>query len=173
MAQGDVVHVIHPVTYSQRIVDGKSTLVIGPPEGVGERDAQIETLLRKAMDSGGKVIYHRDKYLQDFVGGMHDLTLSFNPHLKILLAKGVSQIVTTKYGLPIPESIPEEVEGYKEYMRYYTSVSGLERLMGLNSRGIVIGGFLECCVRNFIGFILHNYKDTQVYGSVESLDTFK
>ena len=159
MAEGDIIHVIHPTTYFFH----NGRIVLERSNELEQRDIQIDSLVRKVINSGGKVIHHRDKHRDDALVHFGNIMFSSNPHLKILLEERITKIVTTHYGLPIPNDLPSDFKDRELFMRYYTSVDGFREAIGTPSRNIIIGGLLECCVRNFIGFMLFNYSDFPIY----------
>jgi len=150
-----LINIIHPYTYKLK----EDTLVVGPIEEFEDRDKKVNSLIKKACDSGNKILVHRCHRGNPVEYSMQEAAFLLDPLYERLLE--LESVVTTPLGIPIPDKKPDQVDEdiWNHFSKIYTSHSQLKEKMSKNSEVIFIGGVIESCLFNFIIYYYDNYRN--------------
>src|SRR3989344_6326115 len=151
-------HIIHPYTYK---LDG-DTFVVGPRKETHERDTQVATFVGRALKSGAEVIHHQNKSSRFLEGVIQDGMFQFDPLFDFLNDPKISSVVTSPFGIPLPNEKPVGCsdETWKAAQQAYTSHSQFQQELRNPSVSFLIGGVLEACVSNFALYYHQHYRRT-------------
>ncbi len=155
MGVGDLVHIVHPYTFQLQ----GNTLVFGLVEETESRNAQVKSFLETAVESGSRLLHHRDRAPDTIEGAMVDVALRVSEYLETLFRQDVQQVVTTHYGVPIPDIYPDGTsQEFRDFAdRTFTKHTPLQKIIGNPRRNFVIGGIYEACVANFANYYAQYY----------------
>ncbi|MEK6918720.1 MAG: hypothetical protein AABW73_01645 [Nanoarchaeota archaeon] len=141
-------HIVHPYTYK---VKG-DTLLGGPFPEFRERDEKISLLVRRAIKNG-TVMRHYSNPMVSGEGFSELGCLLFDPLFKWSVNKKIIDL-TTSSGVPISDVRPEKIspEDWEICKRHWTTKKELARIVSDSSPNVFIGGYLENCVTNAVGY---------------------
>ena len=152
-----LLNIIHPYTYK---VNDNKTLVVGSIKEFKERDKKINSLVKKILDSKGKIINQNYSSGNVFEELLYKSALYEDKIFKFLFDKTTYQVTTTCYGTPIPDSKPDNIKEdiWKILTAIYTKHSELKTIIESHKKMLFIGGTLEACLPNAILYFYDKYK---------------
>lgn len=150
------IHIIHPYTYK---LEGDA-FVAGPSRKNRKQHTQVATFVGRALESGAQVIHHRNKSPKYLDGIIQETMFNFDPLFGFLRDQRLSEVVTSPFGIPLPDEKPAGCtdEVWKAAQEVYTSHSQFQRELRERSACILIGGVLEACVSNFALYYDQHYR---------------
>ena len=152
-----LVNIIHPYTYKLH----NDSFIIGPMEEHKERDERVNSFVTKALELRVKVIHHGNKNSKYVDGLIQDVGFECDPLYKFLSDPRLAEVVTTNYGLPIPNEQPQEFpqEMWELFKEYFTSHEQLKETVGEgHDTTFFIGGILEACVTNAACYYHNHFR---------------
>lgn len=153
-----LINIIHPYTYK---LVGKE-LIIGRVDEYKERDQMLAEFLKQSLDNNARIIHHRHQKQESFGGVLCDTAFMQDPVYPFLFDSRIEQIVTTHYGVPLPDKKPAALsdENWGILTGEYLSHSELKRKVGTPNLVLFIGGVFENCISNAISYFLRDLKQT-------------
>jgi len=153
-----VLNIVHPYTYKQI----GENCIMGPVEKYHERDKKVSTFVNSALDSGVRVLWHK-MYDDNINQMMREASLHFDPLFSFLFDSRIKSFNTPKSGVPIPDTKQGKLtdEQLQMLKKIFVSSSGLKEIVNPAKNLLFIGGMLECCVSNCIGFFANNYMPNE------------
>lgn len=151
-----LVNIIHPYTF--KLIG--NAFQIGPVPEFEERDKNLSTLVAETLAANGRVIVHRDDDEKSLRSAMQDMAFRIDPLFSFLFDSRVESVVTTHYGLPIPDKRPDAVpkKMWTALRKTYTSHSTLQRKISKPRTVFFVGGVLENCVVNAACYFHKHYQ---------------
>ncbi len=125
-----------------------------------ERDKRISEYIKAALDRNTRIIHHRGQAAKSVPGVIIDTSFSLDPNLKILLDSRIKVIVTSTYGLPIPDCKPGSLseEDWKLISNVYSKHSEWANLAGKPDLTVFIGARFEDCISNAIHYYCNHFR---------------
>lgn len=150
-----LVNIVHPYTFKQE----NEIIIVGPRPEFKSRDTRLDYFVKAALIKKKRVLRH-DLGGPIFETMIGDAALSMDTLTEIMCDKQIHRIRTTPYGTPInderPEHIPEE--RWKILTTFFTQDSKYKELIGIPDLTFFIGGALEACLANAMGYHKLNHK---------------
>ena len=152
-----LINIVHPYTYK---LEG-DTVFIGPFPEFEKRDRKIVSFIRKYLDLGHQVLHHRDKNPKHIDGALRDILFLNDPiYGGLFQDPRMDFVVTTPLGQPIPDNRPEAIKlkNWENYVTYFTTDSGFKNKIKEHDINIFIGGCLDACLANAMGYYHENIR---------------
>lgn len=145
-----VLSMVHPYTY--KLQDGN--LMLGPVAEFQERDKVLSNVVNHALDRGVQVVCHWLQHPESIEGAIEQVTFSVDPLFAWTKDQRMHHVVTSKYGVPIPDNPPGNISqrSWENLKKYFTTQSKLREVMGNPDMIIFVGGLLEACVTSAMGY---------------------
>ncbi len=136
----NLINVMHPYIFKLQI----ATLVIGPLEEYKERDKKIAAFIRCALRNQARILVHRRTTHDSLAGVLGDTAFLSDPMYVWLSDTRMDTVVTTKYGIPLPNKKPRDLteDEWLEYTKVFTTEEQFRKERGDPTKTFFIGGAL-------------------------------
>ena len=168
----DLVNIVHPYSYKMLREGDGFKLVYGGIEEFRERDTQVVTFVRTALDLGVRLSRHEFPPKGNINYILQRGAISVDPiYGEILFDKRIKEVITLESGEPIFDKKPEKIDRktWKKFNGLFISDSKLRELIGKPDRTFYIGGFFEACVKNMAYHQKKNYTPNKKVFCIEEL----
>lgn len=151
-----LLNIIHPYTYKLK----DDTIQIGPCPEYEARDRAVTQFVQKMLDLDSKVLLHLRYDGNKMHHILEEVALHVDPLYKIFLDERIEQVVTTGYGVPLPDQRLEKLsdEQWGSVQNIYTSNAQLQAKMSGHKEVLFMGGILENCITNMASYFHAKYR---------------
>jgi hypothetical protein len=145
-----MLHIIHPHTYKGE----RETRTLGPIAEHTERDEKVSVFVRTALDNNIPVLCHQVFYETQIQKALERISFDTDPLFSFMLDERMDRITTIRTGIPLPDEKPEGVstKGWDYIIQQCIRETAFKKKIGNHKTTITIGGVLEYCVSNFLGY---------------------